>query len=70
MTSMEDIKKMNDKELAAFVEDKRGVVREARFGVANRNVQEVRVAKTEIARALTELTARNKAALAETTNNA
>lgn len=59
---MKDIKKMNDKDLAAFVEEKREEVRSSRFGAVNRNVKAVHTAKVEIARALTELTARTKEA--------
>lgn len=61
MTSMKDIQKKNDKELASFVNEKREETRAFRFGVAGagtRDVRKVRTAKKEIARALTEMNAR------------
>lgn len=62
MTDMKDIKKMNDKDLASFVAEKRESIREARFNHASRDVRAVRAAKKEVARALTELTNRSKEA--------
>ena len=61
METMKEIKKMNDKDLAAFVEEKREAIRSSRFSAADRNVKAIRAAKVEIARALSELTARQKA---------
>lgn len=62
MTDYKDIKKKNDSDLAKFVAEKREDVRSFRFGVAGagaRDVRKVRAAKKDIARGLTELTARN-----------
>lgn len=61
MTSMKDIQKKNDKDLAAFVEEKREEARSFRFstaGAGTRDVRAVRTAKREIARGLTEFTTR------------
>lgn len=61
MTDYKDIKKKNDKDLEAFVAEKREEVREFRFGVAGagtRDVRKVRAAKKDVARGLTELAAR------------
>ena len=58
---MKDIQKKNDKDLTAFVNEKRAENRSFRFGVAGagtRDVRKVRTAKKEIARALTELNSR------------
>lgn len=63
MTSMKDIQKKNDKDLVAFVKEKREETRSFRFGVAGagtRDVRKVRTAKREIARALTELNSRTR----------
>jgi len=63
MTDMKDIKKKNDKDLATFINEKREEVREFRFNIAGagtRDVRKVRAAKKDIARGLTELTARTK----------
>lgn len=65
MKDMKEIQKMNDTDLVAFVEEKRAEVQKSRFNAAERNVKAVRAAKTEIARALTELAARSKAALSD-----
>ena len=65
MTNMKEIKKMNDKDLAKFVEDKREEIRNFRFNAAARDVRSVRTARKEIARGLTELTARLKAETAQ-----
>lgn len=66
MTEMKEIKKMNDKELADFVAEKREEVRSTRFGGASRNVRAIRMARRDIARAMTELTARTKVKSNET----
>ncbi|MFT5036728.1 MAG: ribosomal protein L29 [Candidatus Azotimanducaceae bacterium] len=61
MTKMKDIQKKNDKDLVAFVEEKREEVRSFRFGTAGagtRDVRKVRDAKKDIARGLTEQTVR------------
>ena len=58
MTNMKEIKKMNDKDLASFIEEKRESIRNFRFNAAARDVRAVRTAKKEIARGLTELTTR------------
>lgn len=63
MTDMKDIAKKNDKDLAAFVTEKREELRHFRFGVAGagtRDVKKARTAKKEIARALTEQNARTR----------
>lgn len=61
MTTMNDITKMNDKELAEFLATERESVRSSRFNPASRDVRKVRTAKKNIARALTELSRRMKA---------
>ena len=61
MTSMKDIAKKSDKDLTAFVQEKREEIRHFRFGVAGagtRDVKKARTAKKEVARALTEQNAR------------
>jgi len=61
MTTMPDILKKSDKELAELVEKSRETIRAERFkDVMSRKASIIRNAKTEIARALTELTARRK----------
>ena len=60
MTDMKEIKKMNDADLKKLVEDKREEIRAFRFNAAARDVRQVRTAKREIARALTELNTRTK----------
>lgn len=63
MTDMKDIAKKNDKDLVAFVAEKREELRHFRFGVAGagtRNVKKARNAKKEIARALTEQNTRTR----------
>lgn len=60
MTKMSDIAKKNTQELAAFVAEKREELRQIRFAVAGskgRDVTRMRVAKKDIARALTQLNA-------------
>ncbi len=61
MTKMNDIRKMKDAELAAFVGEKREAVRGFRFNAGSRDVRALRAAKKEAARALTELQARRTA---------
>ncbi|MCA9359733.1 50S ribosomal protein L29 [Candidatus Kaiserbacteria bacterium] len=59
MTKMQDIKKKSDAELTEMVQTARNTVREERFkDKFARKASIIRNAKTEIARALTELTAR------------
>jgi ribosomal protein L29 len=59
MTTMQDIQKKSDAELTELVESARETVREERFKDAgSRKASVIRNAKTEIARALTELSAR------------
>ena len=63
MTSQKDIQKKNDKDLTAFIHEKREEVRSFRFstaGAGTRDVRKVRTAKREIARALTEQNARTR----------
>lgn len=61
MTKINEIKKMKDAELTAFVSKQREVVREHRFGTGGKDVTAVRGARRDIARALTELQARQAA---------
>jgi len=56
-----DIAAKNDKDLAELVQSERENLRDVRFGTAgagSRDLKKVRSAKTTIARALTELSAR------------
>lgn len=65
MSNYQEIQKKDEKALAAYVKEKREEVRSFRFGTAGastRNVRAVRAAKKEIARSLTELTARARSA--------
>lgn len=58
---MKEIRKKDEKALVAYVQEKREEVRTFRFGTAGastRNVRAVRAAKKEIARSLSELSAR------------
>ncbi len=58
---MKEIRKKDEKALGEYIKEKREEVRSFRFGVAGagtRNVRAVRAAKKEIARSLTELSAR------------
>lgn len=64
-TPMKDISNMNDKDLAAFVHEKREAVRSARFNPSARDVRAVRSAKKDIARALTETSRRVRDAAAK-----
>lgn len=69
MKKMSEIKKLKDKDLIALVNEKREAIRGFRFGNGGGNPAVLRTAKTEIARALTELQARsNKPANATETN--
>ncbi len=58
MTKMNDIKKMKDADIATFINEKREAVRAAGFGMGGKNTAAVRVARQDIARALTELNSR------------
>ncbi len=61
MTKMEDIKKKSDVELAEMVQSARETVRGERFkDMHTRKSSVIRGAKTEIARALTELSNRRR----------
>lgn len=62
MTTMKEIQKLSDTDLEKLIEEKRAEVQKFRFGTGGRNVSAVRIAKTEIARAMTELTNRSKVA--------
>ena len=62
MKDMKELEKMDEKALAAFIEEKRTEVQSHRFGTGGRNVAAARTAKTEIARAMTLQTARAKEA--------
>jgi len=66
MTKMNDIKKMKDTELAKLVSDKREELRSVRFGTGGKDVSAARANRKEVARALTELKARQTAPSAET----
>lgn len=56
---MQDIRKKSDKELAELVQSSRETIRQERFkDVMSRKASIIRNAKTDIARALTELTTR------------
>jgi len=61
MTNMQDMKNKSDAELAEMVQTARETVRQERFkDKFSRKASIIRDAKTEIARALTELTARRR----------
>ncbi len=61
MTNMLDIKKKSDSELAEMVKAGRETTRLERFkDKFSRKASTIRTAKTEIARALTELSARRR----------
>lgn len=67
---MKEIQKKDDKDLVAYVQEKREEVRSFRFGTAGaatRNVRAIRAAKKEIARSLFELSARKRT---QSNNNA
>lgn len=58
MTKMTDIKKMKEADLAKMISEKRETVRGFRFGTGGSNVGELREARKDVARALTELNLR------------
>ena len=58
MTKMIDIKKMKESEIATLIKEKREVVRQTGFGMGVKNTNAAREARKDIARALTELQAR------------
>jgi len=61
MTKMEDIKNKSDAELTEFVQTARETVRQERFkDKFSRKASIIKTNKTDIARALTELTARRR----------
>lgn len=63
MSNYKDLQKKNDKDLVVFVKEQRETLRKARFGAAgagSADVKEVRTAKKNIARSLTELNARKR----------
>lgn len=61
MTNMQDIRKKSDKELTEVVQKARETVRQERFkDIMSRKASTIRNGKTEIARALTELSARRR----------
>ena len=62
MTTIQDIKKMNDTELAELIRKEREAVRSYRFTTGLRDVRAVRTSKKHIAQALTEITRRMKEA--------
>ncbi len=57
---MKEIQKKDDKNLVAYVQEKREEVRAYRFGAGTRNVKALRTAKKEIARSLFELSTRTR----------
>lgn len=61
MTNMQDLRKKSDAELAQAVQDSRKTIQDERFkDTFSRKAGTIRKAKKEVARALTELTARRK----------
>lgn len=61
MTTNEDIRKKSDRDLETFVQEQREVLRQERFkDKGSRKASTINEAKTAIARALTELTARRR----------
>jgi len=61
MTKMEDIRKKSDAELTEMVEKARKTIQEERFKDAfSKKAGVITAAKTDIARALTELNARTR----------
>ncbi len=59
MTNMQDIRKKSDKDLTEMVKESREAVRQERFKDAmSRKASVIRNAKTDAARALTELSTR------------
>lgn len=61
MKPMQEIEKMSDQEIVAFVAEQRAQMQQHRFGIGGRDVTASRTAKKNVARALTVLTARTKA---------
>jgi len=64
MSNYKEIQKKSDNDLVAYVAEKRQGLRKFRFGTAGagtRDVRAIRTTKKEIARSLTELTARKRA---------
>jgi ribosomal protein L29 len=64
---MKEITKISEKELLKGLEEKRKALRDFRLGTSGsklKNVKEGRNTRKEIARILTEVTARNKASAA------
>lgn len=61
MTNMQDLRKKSDAELTEMVQSARETVREERFkDKFSRKASVIKNAKTEIARVLTELSARRR----------
>jgi len=60
MTKMNEIKKLKDSDLSSLVSEKRESIRSFRFGTAGRDASAHRIARKDIARALTELQARRE----------
>ena len=61
MTNMQDLRKKSDVELAQTVQDARKAVQDERFkDTFSRKPANIQKAKKEVARALTELTARRR----------
>jgi ribosomal protein L29 len=59
MTKMQDLRKKSDAELVTAVQDARKTIQDERFkDTFSRKAATIRKAKVEVARALTELTAR------------
>lgn len=65
---MKEIREKNEEELVKHIAEKREELRKLRFGIAGsamRNVHAGKILRREVARALTELTHRNAARVAE-----
>lgn len=61
MTKMQDLRKKSDAELVTTVQDARKTIQDERFkDTFSRKAGTIRKAKKEVARALTELTARRR----------
>lgn len=58
MSTYKEVQKKSDKDLVAFINEKRQALRKFRFGSNDRNVRAVRTTKKEIARSLTALNAK------------
>lgn len=61
MTTMKEISGLSEKDLIALVKTNRETIQKHRFGMGGRDVMAARTAKQTVARALTELAARNRA---------